>query len=107
MLGGHHHIFLACLFRQLGPGSGGVGFRRKAAGQLGILVHGDSLIFHSPLVAAAHAVETPVDEHSEAGFVPPAHAPLAIGIAFGRAGGARRGHGRRGTGSQQSEIVAS
>jgi hypothetical protein len=44
--------------------------RRPVASQ----VMRSGLLFYGPLVTADHAIDPSVDEHSEAGFVPPFHA---------------------------------
>src|SRR5713101_6413235 len=80
MLGSQHHIFLAGLFGELGPGPRGIWFGLEALGELLIVGYGNAFVLHHPLVATEHAVQTPMDEHAEARFVPPLHAAGAVGI---------------------------
>src|SRR5262249_41445139 len=44
-----------------------------------VLGEGDALAVHGPLVPAQLRVEAPMDEHTEASLVPPAHAGRARG----------------------------
>jgi hypothetical protein len=83
VLGGHHHVFLPGDFGQLGPIARGVGFGLEELGLLFVFRHRNAFLFHRPFVAAEGAVQAPVDEHAEAGFMPPLHAGLASGIARG------------------------
>ena len=53
MLGGHYHIFLTCLFRESGPGPGGIGSRIELLGEQRIFADWDSFIFHHPFVTAS------------------------------------------------------
>src|SRR6267142_4079908 len=80
MLRSQHHIFLAGLFGELGPRAGGIRLWLEAFGELLIVGYGDGFVFHDPFVTAEHAVQTPMDEHAEARFVPPLHAASAVGI---------------------------
>src|SRR5260370_40386825 len=78
MFSSHHHIFLAGLAREFGPGAGGVRLRPETFCELFVIRYRNGLIFHHPFVTADDAVESPVDEHPETRFVPPFHAALAI-----------------------------
>ena len=72
VLGGHHHVLHPGLLRQGRPLAGGAVFRLPRVGQLLVLRHRDALAVHHPLVAAQLRVQSPVDEHPEARFLPPA-----------------------------------
>jgi acetyl esterase/lipase len=74
------YFWPACL-GEFGPIARGVGLGLEAFGELLVLGDGDAFVLHHPLVAPEHAVEAPVDEHAEAGFVPPLHAGFAVGVA--------------------------
>ena len=51
--------------------------------ELLVLGNGNGFFFHFPFVASDNAIQTEVNEHSEAGCVPPLHTALAIGENFG------------------------
>src|SRR5690349_23884304 len=84
MLRGHHHVFLAGLLRELGPSASGIRFWLKAFGKLLVFGDGNAFVFHHPFVSAENTVQAPVNEHAEAGFVPPLHAASARGFFGGR-----------------------
>src|SRR5258708_27366501 len=71
MLRSHHHVFLPCLFGELGPGARGIRLRLETFGEWLVIAYGNALVFHHPFVAAEHAVQAPVDEHAESRFLPP------------------------------------
>src|ERR1700686_4225701 len=50
MLGGHHHVFLAGLFGELGPGARGIRFWLEALGELLAFADGNAFAFHYPFV---------------------------------------------------------
>ena len=83
VLGGHHHVFLPGDFSQLGPIASGIRLGLEELGLLLVFRHRNTFLFHRPFVTAEGAVQAPVDEHAEAGFMPPLHAGLASGIARG------------------------
>ena len=87
VFGGHHHVLLAGQFGELGPVAGGVGLGLEELSLLLVLSHRNALFLHRPFVAPEGTVQAPMDEHAEAGLVPPFHAGFAIGVA----GGGRRG----------------
>ena len=99
------YFWPAC-FGEFGPIARGVRLGLEALGQLLVLGDRNAFVLHDPLVAAENAVEAPVDEHAEAGFVPPFHAVLAVGVAAGgeESAGSCRG---RGAGGHELQIIAS
>ena len=104
VLGGHHHVFLAGSLGQFGPIASGVRPGLEAFGELFVLGDGNAFVLHDPLVASQDAVQAPVDEHAETGFVPPFHAGLAVGVARGGGKGGCRGGG---AGGHEFQIIAS
>lgn len=78
MLGGHHHVLHAGRFGELGPRAGSMGLGVELLGQLLVLSNGNAFFFHGPLVASQLAVEAEVNEHAEAGCVPPLKAAVTI-----------------------------
>ena len=73
MLGGDDDVLAAGLFGQLDP-LVGVELRRvELGGELFIFLHRDFLVELHPFAAAQLAVDSPVDEHAEAGLAPPLH----------------------------------
>ena len=81
------YFWPACL-ASLAQSRAALGLGLNVLGELLVFGHRDAFVFHDPLVAAQHAVEAPVDEHAEAGFMPPLHAAFAVGVASGGGGGA-------------------
>ena len=100
VFGGHHHVFLARLFGQPRPGARGIRLGREALRQEFVFGNRDAFLFHGPFVASQFAVQSPVNEHAEARFVPPAHAPLAVRLLALR-------HGQCCAGAQQSQTIPS
>src|ERR1700675_2772155 len=86
MLGGHHHVFLTRGFGQLGPCTSSVRLRLKALRQQLVFAHRDAFFLHDPFMAAQYAIQSPVNEHAEARFMPPLHATNAIGVLRVRSG---------------------
>src|SRR5258708_39324911 len=74
MLRSHHHVFLPCLFGELGPGARGIGLRLETFGEWLVIAYGNGLLFHPPFVAAQHAVAAPVHEHAGSRVLAPFHA---------------------------------
>ncbi len=84
MLGGHNHVLHPGLPGQAGPVARATGLGLPGAGQLLVLLDGDALPVHDPLVAFKLGVEPPVHEHAEARVVPPFHATGALPRSRGR-----------------------
>lgn len=81
VFGRHHHIFLARCLGKLCPSARRIGCRLEALGELLVFGDGNAFFLHGPLVPAQDAVKAPVNEHAEAGFVPPLHPASAIGFS--------------------------
>src|SRR5437870_3930375 len=78
MLRSHYHVFHAGTFSQPRPGPRGIRNGTELGRQTLVFADWNTFIFHHPLVPLQRAVETPVNEHSEPGRMPPLHSPLAI-----------------------------
>ena len=77
VLGGHDHVLHAGLSGEGGPLAGRARLGLPGVGQLLVLVEGDPLAVHHPFVPAELGVQPPMDEHAEAGFLPPLE-PLCL-----------------------------
>src|SRR5436190_21976672 len=86
MFGGHHHVSHAGSLGELRPGPRGIWHRFEVGGEFLVLADRNAFVLHHPLVPAERAVESPMNKHSELGFMPPLHA--ALSILYGRS---RRG----------------
>src|SRR5258708_29156726 len=71
MLRSHHHVFLPCLFGELGPGARGIGLRLETFGEWLVIAYRNALVFPHPFVAGEPAVHAPADKHTETRLVPP------------------------------------
>src|SRR5437762_20603 len=78
LLGRHHHILLPGLLRQSGPVTRGVWLGIEMLRKQFVLRYGYALHFHRPLMSPDYAVESPMDEHAELGFMPPLHPALVL-----------------------------
>ena len=70
--------FMPACFAEFCPGARRVRFRIELLGQLLVFGDGNAFFLHGPFVAAQHAIQAEVNEHSEARLMPPFHAAVAI-----------------------------
>src|SRR4030095_5905520 len=81
-----NHVLLPGTLCKARPITREVRFWIELLRELFIFLGGDSLHFHHPLVPPEHAVESPVNEHSEFCLVPPLHSALSIRLCLIRFG---------------------
>ena len=83
MFGGHHHVAHAGFASDFGPFARRVRLRLELLGEGLVFGNRDAFVFHHPFVAGQKAIKAPMNEHAESGFMPPFHAPNAIGFFGG------------------------
>src|ERR1700719_3167431 len=114
MLGCHHHVSHPSLLGKPSPSACSVWLRIEDLCELLIFRNRNSFLLHRPFMTTQNAVQSKMDEHAEAGFVPPLHAAIAIRdcgrartllLGLGENGRSTK-FGERGSGSERADDSA-